>query len=219
MKKQHSPVKLFSVFVVCSIALVLFNRPATTALQPNRLHHLPPPGGSALILQPSIDIPAIVDELDLGVPAGNGHRPQRVAVDSRRGQLYTLNEGLVELKEGNTLSIVDLITNQVTALLPLDNLPAPVSFLDERPERQNWTMIGCERSLQFHRHFYGDEPSRVEMCPRKIAGTRTEPTLLKCCLLEYHVEQDGPIAVVPWGADLAMVESALRTLAAEVEYA
>ncbi len=125
MKKQHSPVKLFSVFVVCSIALVLFNRPATTALQPNRLHHLPPPGGSALILQPSIDIPAIVDELDLGVPAGNGHRPQRVAVDSRRGQLYTLNEGLVELKEGNTLSIVDLITNQVTALLPLDNLPAP----------------------------------------------------------------------------------------------
>jgi hypothetical protein len=100
----------------------------------------------------------------------------------------------------------------------LDDLPAPVSFLDERPERQNWTLIGCERSLQFHRHFYGDEPPRVEMCPRKIAGARTESTLLKCCLLEYHIEQDGPIAVVPWGADLAMVESALRKLAAEVEY-
>jgi hypothetical protein len=100
----------------------------------------------------------------------------------------------------------------------LDDLPAPVSFLDERPERQNWTMIGCERSLQFHRHFYGDEPPRVEMCPRQIAGARTEPTLLKCCLLEYHIEQDGPIAVVPWGADLAMVESALRKLAVGVEY-
>lgn len=101
----------------------------------------------------------------------------------------------------------------------LDDLPAPVSFLDERPARQNWTLIGCERSLQFHRHYYGDEPPRVEMCPRKIAGPRSEPTLLKCCLLEYHIEQDGPIGVVPWGADLAMVESALRQLAAEVDYA
>jgi hypothetical protein len=101
----------------------------------------------------------------------------------------------------------------------LDNLSAPVSFLDERPARQDWTMIGCERSLQFHRHYYGDEPPRVEMCPRKIAGLRTEPTLLKCCLLEYHIEQDGPIGVVPWGADLAMVEAALRKLTAEVEYA
>jgi hypothetical protein len=101
----------------------------------------------------------------------------------------------------------------------LDDLPAPVSFLDERPERRDWTMIGCERSLQFHRHYYGDEPPRVEMCPRKIAGARTAPTLLKCCLLEFHMEQDGPVAVVPWGSDLAMVEAALRKLAAEVEYA
>ncbi len=100
----------------------------------------------------------------------------------------------------------------------LDNLSAPVSFLDERPTRQDWTMIGCERSLQFHRHYYGDEPPRVEMCPRKIAGARTELTLLKCCLLEFHMEQDGPVAVVPWGSDLAMVESALRQLAAEVDY-
>ncbi|HKF37098.1 MAG TPA: hypothetical protein VKB35_09375, partial [Ktedonobacteraceae bacterium] len=36
----------------------------------------------------------------------------------------------------------------------LDDLPAPVYFLDQRPERHDWTLIGCERSLQFHRHFY-----------------------------------------------------------------
>jgi hypothetical protein len=94
----------------------------------------------------------------------------------------------------------------------LDHLPAPVHFLDERPARQAWTMIGCERSLQFHRHYYGDEPPRIEMCPRQLAGRRAEPTLLKCCLLEYHIEQDGPLAVVPWGADLKMVEAALRSL-------
>ena len=101
----------------------------------------------------------------------------------------------------------------------LDDLPASVYFLDERPERHDWTMIGCERSLQFHRHFYGDEPPRVEMCPRLITGERKEPTLLKCCLLETHIEQDKNIMVVPWGADLAMVEAALRKLSEEVEYA
>ena len=101
----------------------------------------------------------------------------------------------------------------------LDDLPSALYFLDERPERHDWTMIGCERSLQFHRHFYGDEPPRVEMCPRRIAGERTEPTLLKCCLLETHIEQDKNMMVVPWGADLAMVEAALRKLSEEVEYA
>jgi hypothetical protein len=101
----------------------------------------------------------------------------------------------------------------------LDDLPAPVYFLDERPDRRDWTMIGCERSLQFHRHFYGDEPPRIEMCPRSLAGTRTEPTLLKCCLLEMHIEQEGAISVVPWGTDLAMVEAALRRLAQEIQYA
>jgi hypothetical protein len=94
----------------------------------------------------------------------------------------------------------------------LDHLSAPVSFLDERPPRLDWTLIGCERSLQFHRHYYGDEPPRIEMCPRRLAGHRAEPTLLKCCLLEYRIEQDGSIAVVPWGADLKMVEEALRQL-------
>jgi hypothetical protein len=98
----------------------------------------------------------------------------------------------------------------------LDRLPAPVYFLDQRPERHPWTMIGCERSLQFHRHYYGDEPPRVELCPRQLAGrgqgAPADKTLVKCCLLEFHVEQDDQVAVVPWGADLKMVEDALRAL-------
>lgn len=95
----------------------------------------------------------------------------------------------------------------------LDDLGAPVHFLDERPaERQDWTLIGCERSLQFHRHYYGDEPPRVEMCPRRIAGARAETTLLKCCLLEFDIESEGAVTTVPWGADLRMVERALRVL-------
>jgi hypothetical protein len=95
----------------------------------------------------------------------------------------------------------------------LEGLNAPIYFLDERPEiRQDWLLIGCERSLQFHRHYYGDEPPKIEMCPRQLAGKRNEPTLLKCCLLEFGIELDGHMAVTPWGADLVQVEAALRRL-------
>jgi hypothetical protein len=101
----------------------------------------------------------------------------------------------------------------------LDDLGAPLYFLDERPaQREDWTLIGCERSLQFHRHYYGDEPPRIEMCPRVVAGDRNQVTLLKCCLLEFHIEQHGNVAVVPWGADLSMVEQALRNLAERVDH-
>ena len=67
----------------------------------------------------------------------------------------------------------------------LDDLGAPVYFLDERPAvREEWVLIGCERSLQFHRHYYGDEPPRIEMCPRAIAGKRatTSPCSSAACL-------------------------------------
>jgi hypothetical protein len=98
----------------------------------------------------------------------------------------------------------------------LDDLGAPVYFLDERPpQRQSWTLIGCERSLQFHRHYYGDEPPRVEMCPHKLASANGCPTLLKCCLLEFGIELEGMTVIVPWGADLPMVEQALRLLSKE----
>jgi hypothetical protein len=106
----------------------------------------------------------------------------------------------------------------------LDDLGAPVYFLDERPaQRQPWTLIGCERSLQFHRHYYGDEPPRVEMCPRRLAlgsrsGLKNMPTLLKCCLLEFDIEREGETVICPWGADLPMVERALRLLAQGVDH-
>jgi hypothetical protein len=93
------------------------------------------------------------------------------------------------------------------------DLDAEITFLDTRPaHRQDWLMVGCERSLQFHRHFYGDQPERVDICPRQ----RTEsgiPTLSKCCLLERGVEIQDSVAVVPWGASLDEIRQALRCLA------
>jgi hypothetical protein len=92
------------------------------------------------------------------------------------------------------------------------DLGGEVAFLDTRPaERQDWLLIGCERSLQFHRHFYGDEPPRADICPRRrVAGD--ELTLAKCCLLERGLEVDGRTAVVPWGSNLDEIRGALRSL-------
>jgi hypothetical protein len=48
---------------------------------------------------------------------------------------------------------------------------APIYFLDTRPEWREWTMIGCERCAQLHRHFYDREPEQVDFCPRKLTGS------------------------------------------------
>ncbi len=91
--------------------------------------------------------------------------------------------------------------------------PGPTYYLDERPPRQNWLLVGCERSRQIHRHFYGDEPRWTEMCPRHLTQPGNELTLLKCCLLETEIDVADHTIVVPWGADLGQVEQGLRTLA------
>ena len=79
----------------------------------------------------------------------------------------------------------------------------------------DWLLIGCERSRQFHEHFYGADPRRVDLCPKARAGL-ADPAgprvLTKCCLLERGIEVDGATAVVPWGANLDEVRAALRAL-------
>jgi hypothetical protein len=96
---------------------------------------------------------------------------------------------------------------------------AEVRYLDERPAREEWTLVGCERSRQIHRAFYGEEPPSVEMCPRELAraGATEGPTLTKCCLLEEDVERDGLTVVVPWGASLDQVREGLVLLCSVAE--
>lgn len=92
------------------------------------------------------------------------------------------------------------------------DLPGVVSFLDTRPaERADWLLIGCERSRQFHRHFYGDDPVTADLCPRARAP-EGDLVLTKCCLRERGIEVDGGTAVVPWGATVDEVRAALRAL-------
>jgi hypothetical protein len=93
------------------------------------------------------------------------------------------------------------------------DLPGTVDYLDQRPARADWTLVGCERSRQFHRWFYGTDADRqVELCPDRIIPIDESPTLLRCCLLERGIRVEGNRAMVPWGTNLSEVQAALRAL-------
>lgn len=103
---------------------------------------------------------------------------------------------------------------------------AEVSYLDQRPAEQDWTLVGCTRSRQIYSWIYGSEPPSIEICPRKLAAasaaaeelTGSPPvTLTKCCLLETGMEQTGSTVTVPWGASLSEVYEGLRALVISVE--
>jgi hypothetical protein len=96
---------------------------------------------------------------------------------------------------------------------------AHVDYLDERPPRRDWVLVGCERSREIYRHAYGDDAPFVEMCPREILVARggpDGPVLTKCCRLEEEIERTGLMVVVPWGATLGHVREGLRQLMAAV---
>jgi hypothetical protein len=85
-------------------------------------------------------------------------------------------------------------------------------YLDERPAERDWMLLGCARSRQLHRWFYGRGAPGPDTCPRTLASY-SGPLLTKCCLLEDRTEIDGDVAVVPWGASLEQVRHALAALA------
>jgi len=85
-------------------------------------------------------------------------------------------------------------------------------YLDERPCRQDWVLVGCERSRRIHRHFYGDDPPRIELCPKKLFVGDVSLALMRCCMVEEGFEISGRVAIVPWGAELFLIEEALQAL-------
>ncbi|MGH3203502.1 MAG: DUF7714 family protein [Streptosporangiaceae bacterium] len=89
-----------------------------------------------------------------------------------------------------------------------------VSYLDEIPERAEWTLVGCARSRAIHDWFYGGDVPMVDMCPRKLAESDATPTAMpvitKCCLLEDRVSNEAGLVVVPWGASMTQIRDGLR---------
>jgi hypothetical protein len=105
----------------------------------------------------------------------------------------------------------------------MDVPEARVSYLDEVPPHEDWTLVGCARSRAIHDFFYGGAVRQVDMCPRTLAAAGVdvpagEVLLTKCCLFEDRNEQDGRTVVTPWGASFGQLRQALATavrLAAE----
>jgi hypothetical protein len=85
-------------------------------------------------------------------------------------------------------------------------------YLDERPERVDWVLVGCERSRQIHRHLYSEDCPSIELCPKRLFDPRGALGLMRCCMVEKKVEVVGRTAFVPWGAELPLVEEALEAL-------
>jgi hypothetical protein len=96
---------------------------------------------------------------------------------------------------------------------------AEVRFLDERPTKEDWVLLGCDRSRELHRWFYREEAETVDLCPRRVAARAggAMPVLTKCCLLEEHLERDGITVTVPWGASLDLVRAGLERVVAMAE--
>jgi hypothetical protein len=94
---------------------------------------------------------------------------------------------------------------------------ARVSYLDEHPPHGDWTLLGCTRSQQIHRHFYGEDPPTVDFCPKRRPPAPGERLLTKCCLQEEHVESGEGWVSVPWGSSLDHVREALTRLVAQEE--
>lgn len=164
----------------------------------------------------------ILEPAAIRIRVGDVVPPHPAKLIDQAARVFEVAEHLapVELAP-EAVDLVDLARTKPTGhyLLPcrasgfrLDE--AEVSFLDERPPRQDWTLIGCARSRRIHEWFYGELPAQtIEMCPRRLFSDDAGPILTKCCLLEDHNETDGQKLVVPWGASLALVGDALRDLA------
>ncbi len=146
--------------------------------------------------------------------------PAKLAEQARR--ILDVAEDLppVVLDE-QLFALSDVAPDEGVILLPcrgsdIDMPGRDVSYLDQRPERRHWTLLGCARSVQIHQWFYGAAPATtVDLCPRNLPVAGTGPVLTKCCLLEADVAIEAGRAIVPWGAGLGQVAEALRALARE----
>lgn len=113
----------------------------------------------------------------------------------------------------------DLGTVPEHVLLPcrgsgVTRIPAILHHLDERPDRAPWVLLGCERSQQIHRHFYGERAELVDVCPRRFLPDDATPgtVLSRCCMLQEGHGERGGVLEVPWGATLDEVRVALEAL-------
>jgi hypothetical protein len=85
-------------------------------------------------------------------------------------------------------------------------------FLDEHPEKQDWVLMGCERTEEIYHHMYKESPQRHDTCPKNLMIQSEGYSITRCCSWQTHYEIQGKTAFVPWGADLPMMGLAIAEL-------
>jgi photosystem II stability/assembly factor-like uncharacterized protein len=103
-----------SLIAVCFLLAVELTAPPLQAADPSteRNAQAPAPTDPA-------NWPRIVEQMDFGVPAGNGPYPYQIAVDPARHRVYTFNMGTDT--DGNSISVYDTRVKEIIALIRLDN--------------------------------------------------------------------------------------------------
>ncbi len=114
----------------------------------------------------------------------------------------------------DVVDLDDLVDEASEYLLPCagaatDDGRGNLSYLDQRPDYRDWTLVGCTRSQQIHTWFYGREAPARDFCPRRRAADDGQVVLTKCCLLESGMEVRGTVVYLPWGSTLQGVREGL----------
>jgi len=116
----------------------------------------------------------------------------------------------------DVVDLDDLIDEDGEFLLPCagaatDEGRSTLSYLDQRPERRDWTLVGCARSQQIHSWFYGEQAPIRDFCPRQRTTEPGTVVLTKCCLLESGMEVRQSTVYLPWGSTLEAVRAGIKT--------
>lgn len=114
----------------------------------------------------------------------------------------------------DVVDLDDLLDEDGEFLLPCagaatDEGRSTLSYLDQRPDHRDWTLVGCTRSQQIHSWFYGEPAPSRDFCPRRRTNATGTVVLTKCCMLELGMEVGGSTVVLPWGSTLEAVKEGL----------
>lgn len=140
-------------------------------------------------------------------------RPAKLVDQARR--IIDVNEDLPPIELiSDVVDLDDLLDDEGEFLLPCagaatDTERETLSYLDQRPEKRDWTLIGCARSQQIHSWFYGEKAPTRDFCPRRRPTEPGTIVLTKCCMLEFGMEVQEDTVYVPWGSTLDGVKEGL----------
>lgn len=95
-----------------------------------------------------------------------------------------------------------------------------IYFLDKTPNLnpEEVTLVGCNLSKKIFKEVYGIYPDFIQMCPRELAKHHEYEDffIAKCCEVTQGFEIRNKGIIVPWGAEIKEVVSAIEYISEQV---